>query len=875
MVPDLSAFFQNPYVQGLISFIAEQIMTAGYQRFKDNADNGDSRALLAKQLASCLDRAYCDTCKQFSWEYNDKAIEEVLKKNNELWMDNNLEDRLVKILYQASGADETGIVTKDVIGYWIKCFRINLSCAQELFNYISQERGRDIVENFHADSTDYQDAFNEKLFLETVVDDGKFASLKDVYIQPRYKTKTVKGEKTVEVASMLKSFFSDRDRFTIQQDDDFPVIAKKIFAIMILGKPGSGKSSFISYLSHAIPEEFPLRRLYIIRLRNLTSAQINNDDPIQGLLDYMQTERSALEKSILILDGLDEICAMYHRTDFHSYLKKLLHALSNVQGLQLVITSRHGYFRIDDSIEHYCLIVNIENWDNGDLERWSSLYADIHPGLDDVIRSNKEHLKEEKYSDKKAIFAVPILFYMANARGELLSRHKNVCSVYDAVLTEVAGARHYDSAAYTYTGDLIPPNLARQICMEIAFAMFRNGRLSLIDQADPYLAPDEVAEAINDAIQICYPSGFTIKEEDKKKIKDFYALTFYYSRHDSSVNAVEFAHKTIAEYFTAEKIISLLNNAQDSITKEELCELLSECFGYAPITADIFLFLYEKIQLFETANGISRIKQGLEKHFIASVLDGSLFSKPKKYDSAIHIIDRVPVMMRSVLLLFEYLQCLPPALEEDQKAMFNSVIASISRISPLRSQHQSLLPIALNGFDLEGGDFTSGEFSESHFSGANLTHTNFSDANMVDAQMSGSIIDAADFSGANLAGADLSGIEKCDAADFTQASLQGADLSRSKFIRTSFEQAEMQEAVCEECIFGEACSFEEAILYLAKLDDADISLSNIQGALFNDDEIEAEEAEEQTISRMKLTREQYQYLSTVSGVKLIDETLVD
>ena len=63
------------------------------------------------------------------------------------------------------------------------------------------------------------------------------------------------------------------------------------------------------------------RPYYIVRLRNLLRGQINSDDPIQGLLEYIGIEKKDLVNSIVILDGLDEICALYDKTDFHRYLK--------------------------------------------------------------------------------------------------------------------------------------------------------------------------------------------------------------------------------------------------------------------------------------------------------------------------------------------------------------------------------------------------------------------------------------------------------------------------------------------------------------------------------------------------------------------------
>lgn len=875
---ELNEVFQNPYFQQVVFFIIEHILNKAQNSIRKKLSQKSAQEILAEQLLSCLKQAYSDTCNQFNWECNDSTIEEMLNKSNLLSLCEDTKDALTRFLLEVSGAEETGIVDDVVTQFWLGSFMQQLSCKQELYNFINQNcidtlQPKDV----HADNKTYQEAFAAPLFLEAIISDGKTALLKDVYIPAQYKVDSFEGEKRIDFAKTLNSFFNARDKFTWQQNPAFPIVSNKIFSIMIMGKPGSGKSSFVSYLSTLLPTIANNRPYYIIRLRNMQASQINDDDPIQGLLKYLGIETTKLVNSIVILDGLDEICALYHKTDFHMYLERLLHNLSQIQGLQLVITSRTGYFRVDSAIESFCLILHIENWNNHDLDCWSEKYKRIHPNLRDVIENNNNHLKEEKYSDKKAIFAVPILFYMANARGELLSKHKSICSVYDAVLNEVSDLRHYDESPFRPIEEIFPKPLARQICIEIAFSMFRNGRLSLSDQGDPYLEPDEVDKALLDAMLKCATTIRPLSDEEKKKIKDTYALTFYYNKDKSEFNAVEFAHKTIAEFFTAEKLWEILKTASEDMSETELCGLLAECFGYAPVTADIILFLFERIKMEERSKDYSRIKRALEKHFLNCVLDGNLFSPPKKYTSTVHYIDRISIMMRSVLTLFEYLNCRPPKPNERQREMFNSVIATVSRMSAINYQHQSLLPLALNGFDLSNGDFTDCELSEVHLSGANLTHAVFADANLTDGNLSGCIVDLADFSGANLAGTDFTYIVKGHAADFTEASIQGADFSQSKYYDTSFDYADMRETDMINCVFGKGCHFTETNLHNANLNGTVMNRANIEQAVFYDEE--NEECEDGTdkiiLSHLTLTQTQYDYLSSFARIELRECKIVN
>ena len=865
---------QNPYLQTLISCLMDKFIAFGFQGICELFRDKSSSGLLCKQLLQCLRESYRDTCDHFGWEWNESAIEDLLTDNKIFSSANGFWTGVVYILYQVSGAYETNIVNKEVEDFWRDRFNQNLACQQQLYNYLNQvpNRGISCPKMVGGDFIEYQNAFATPLFLESTVGDEK-ALLSDVYIPAKYKITTQIGEARGNFVEMLEAFFKGEKGFTVGQGIECDVIPfNQTFAILIMGKPGSGKSSFVSYLSTLLPEMAGHRPFYIVRLRNMSASEINSEDPIQGLLEYIGIDKNSLLNSIMILDGLDEVCALYRRTNFQLYLRRLLKDFERINGLKLVITSRTGYFRMDNVLAKYCLTLNIENWDNDDLELWSKKYGEKHPGLKSIIKKNCDHLKSEKYSDKKAIFAVPILFYMANARKELLEKHENICSIYDAVLTEVTDKRDYDSNQYYLVSDIIPQNLARQICIEIAFSMFRCGRLNYIEQSDPYLAPDEVENALSDAMRKCATDISLLEDAEKRKIREIYALTFYYNKSDSSHNAVEFAHKSIAEYFTSEKILEKICSISNKMSEDELVEVLTECFGYAPVTADILRFLDYRVKMLANTPKLSNIKVAMEKHFSNCVLDGKLFTQPRSYTSMMHCIDRIPVMLKSVLMLFEYLDCIPPELNEQEKTVFNNVIASVSRITSINSQNQSLIPFALNGFNLSDGNFEGAELSEVHMSGANLTHTVFTDANLIDGSLSRCIVNVADFSGANLAGAELLQIEGGEVVDFTEASLQGADFRESKFTNTSFDYAEMQDADLRDCVFGEGCHFCGTKLYLAKFDGADISRASIEDAVFEDEENMEDDV--YSIAQLTLTRGQYEYIQSFEQVELINCIIV-
>lgn len=744
------------------------------------------------------------------------------------------------------------------------------------------------------DSESYVNAFQAPLFLETAINDNTPALLKDVYVPAEY----ISSHGTREnIYCLLQSYFSNQELPT-----------ENAVGIMILGQPGSGKSSFIAYLANEL-HNASSKQYYIIRLRNLRSSQINAEDPIQGLLEYLNIEEKDLIDSILVLDGLDEICALYSNTDFSVYVKMLLQNVSTIQNMKLVITSRTGYFSVDEQLEKSLYIIKIENWDDSNLREWSRSYSSKHPLLETTISENANYLIDEGHSNKKDIFAVPILFYMANARGESINKHDSISSIYDAVFTEVADRRNYDPAHYITSHKYISPKLARQICIEIAFSMFRCGRLNIIHDDDPYLEPIEVNTALHDAIDVCSEQPFSeISEDVKHRIRNTYALTFYYNSHDKKQNAVEFAHRTIAEYFTSEKILQVLCSFTDETNEADMCKTLSECFGYEPITPDIFRFLYYKVRTPSMNASLTPIKLALTRFLVNASLNGKLFNAPEKHTSNMHLLDRVSVMMKSVLMLFEYLECTPPKPSFLERSLFNNLIACISGLITINPQHFSLLPFALNGFDLSEALFANAQLRGAHLSQANLSkailpeailweadlsganlfqadlskvdlsEANLSKANLSYAHLADSVlnkcnIESANFQEAYLLRTNMSDIDVSKGAIFTRAYCREAIFSDSYFTDVSFDDANMTESKLDGCIFV-GCHFKNAVLYKAYFKDTDISKADISGASFIS-QFDRDVLEQMKISDVDMTQNQYNFLSQHSHIHLKKCNIVD
>lgn len=539
------------------------------------------------------------------------------------------------------------------------------------------------------DTNKYLDFYNKKLFLETDCD----IKLSDIYIKLKYKIIT--AEQSGDLFEIVKMF--------IHRTGDFFKVTTNSKVLFIFGKPGSGKSSFVSYIAKHKNEL--CNNLYIIRLREMTKRQILSNSHLLGIADYLNCSISNLKNAVLVLDGLDEISAIYDR-NFVSYIKELIKDCNN-KNIILIITTRDGYFDYYNELDEFTSRVDIALWDTEDLNNWKDNYLKFHPDYKEVIESNIKILSEKNsYAN---IFSIPILFYMANAKRVKIEKHHTINSLYDEIFSDVFDNRKHDPTLYYNLNDLITRNLARQIAKEIAFSMHITGQLIYSQGNDPYIIPERVTEALKIAFQICEKKDKNtyLTEADKKKISELYALSFYYQRSNSDYYAVEFAHKTIAEYFIADKIVEMLFEI-NSENYEKINSILFDCFCCKPVTPIIFEFIREKIILKKGSKEYEALKKNLSKYFLKNCINGNLFvANDCKYYKNTNVLNILTCIFKSTLkILFDLNYCESNMdLKDTDIQAFCIIVDNISKIEELSKDYKIHLPFYLSAFDLSNGFF--------------------------------------------------------------------------------------------------------------------------------------------------------------------------
>ncbi len=411
------------------------------------------------------------------------------------------------------------------------------------------------VNETNTTTNEFIDNFTHKLFLEDKMEDGKIVTLKDVYIPNSFKILDYPRDYEISVNDNLLEFISDFIKNQISPakyhvKNGFN--ASGIWALFIKGLPGSGKSSLFYYLANKKEEDatfFSEYKFFFIKLIDVYDAmdkRLSVDNPLGDIEKYLDLKPNDYNQVVIVLDGLDEIC-IARDLDIRKYCNNLIDAATS-RKTKIIITTRLNYINISHEDNKNVINIQLYNLSPKQLEKWCDKYFAIHNDLiteRECAENNIRYLIDNHEELLADIFAVPLLFYMIVVSKIDISQVKNIGELYDAVFAELQ-SRDYDEAEEDYRqrhriSKRITKELARQIAIEISYKMYENKTLLL------KIHSKELQDAIANATR----EDYCLKEEDKKEIESLFPITFFYK---DSLDVVEFAHKTIMEFFTAEKI---------------------------------------------------------------------------------------------------------------------------------------------------------------------------------------------------------------------------------------------------------------------------------------------------------------------------------
>lgn len=684
---------------------------------------------------------------------------------------------------------------------------------------INSEKGREPERKKRLpDRTEeYCRKWNENMFLNDFDEDDENAGvnipLYKLYQLPFYRLKNQKTD--------LSNLGERLDKCVQGQD-----IKNRM--LLILGQPGMGKSTMITWFVHRYQEKQDVdkKEVLVYRFTDLDvewSFQINGErkrgsSVDDAILESLHMKREELEGKLLILDGFDEVAADNNRIAILNRLYNAWVGEGRIKDCSLLITCRENY--IEELSRLSFPYITLQSWNEDQIERFCKTYALL---TESKISEEAIH----KMKEMKNVFGIPILLYMTLALEIAVKDESSVVEVYDQVFSLEGGI--YDrclkkDASIRWDDKHRIAEIKKQIhqvSREISMWMFENNpEQAAIPKAEYEKLRDKVFEK-NEGV-----------DKSLKKdvlIGNYFRMLPCYEGVDTE--ELTFVHRSIYEYFVAETICSEIKGMIAEMS-EKAQEKIAGVLGYrlkkGKIDYTIGQYLKAKVGAIIASND-----EGKKNYFYAwlegtvrKMLNAGLLyytgKNIKEYKNTIKKEMNCFMNLLDVLRLFVAFSNRKYILQDvelEQIVFYIRCLTSFTntevefRIDLSRSY---LLGVNLLGAYLFGVNLCRANLCETYLVEANLSRANLKDAKLTGADLSETRLIRADLRNANLVGANLKRTKLVRAnlygADLRDAKLCGVDLRGVNLEHSKWLQKDIEKYIS----FIKQAKFDEIYIYFNK-----------------------------------------------------------
>lgn len=578
------------------------------------------------------------------------------------------------------------------------------------------------TECFHDDSQFYVNQFYQPLFNETddMVDlmqrtEGKEAALADVFVTP----KAIQSGSAYNVNAVIDKWLT----------------LKSTPLLVVYGKPGVGKSSLASYLAAVSAGQKELQRkdglrslagrCLFLRLREEKNRnRINDKEPWNSVKEcFGETKDSFYQDKILILDGLDEVCVLKQFdgaafiNELHKHLKSLGH-----DRYKVLILTREGYFKKPETAASYTIF-----WSDDEVKEWCNNYIAVHPEQKTWLKQFLPYFNDLNQSDgRKELFCTPLILYLCCRKNKVPQDSSSICEIYEDIF-EVSASRQYNYDELLHNTDKRRKIIGKQLTKELAYQLFLQNKLDIFaadNQAREY-AESRTLELLkqNQAVK----DFNNLDEEYQNYVKREYCISYFVSGRESGV---EFAHKTIAEYFTAVKLYEdYFAKIDAKFSVEETWEMIYQAFRFHKIPSDIMSYLIELTK--KQGEGwrerfFEQYYTGMESEQLWKQINAAV---PKEYkDASTKLLPhQAAIAFRNLTWLLTRLGFLNE--KADNYIKINQVFSSyVQRLI-------SMDIICISWKNLSVADLTGAHLTGAHLTGAHLKHVDLTGADLTGAYL--------------------------------------------------------------------------------------------------------------------------------------------
>ncbi len=657
----------------------------------------------------------------------------------------------------------------------------------------------------------YADRWTERMFLHRDDDNDRNQNitLKNIYQLPSYK---MREDDCFDLHHRLEQFVSETE------------YEKRM--LLVLGQPGSGKSTLIAYLLNKCIANCD-REILVYQFAKLKQVDWESD-PKQALVNALRAEDvTDFSGKVLIMDGFDEISVSGSRESILDRLYDDIAMDYSVRDFSLLITCREHY--ITGRTE--CDRILLNPFTEEQIGKFCSTYWNAFG----VTKEDPEAL-QERFCEKKAIMGIPLLLYMTLTLDITIEEDTSYVDIYDKIFAIDGGIYdrgvsvvNKDGRNETYLGGGHP--ITREIKQQLHRISKEIALYMLEYEPDTASIPQEAYKQIVERIQ---------EEESLETMEQGVPISIYFQKIAKQIDGVDteqltFIHRSMYEYFVAvavcDEIVDGTGRLIQQGSEREMINHLTPVLCRRQFSDDSKQYLEYRIQKHICANNQADRGQcaGWWKGVFDTMLtQGIVMTEVPFWDcaekQAIGFVNFIP-LMRGILAGCK--QELPYQIGSVERIWKNIRNASTVQkrydkqetidLAFINLREANLIRADLREADLREADLRGADLSEADLRGADLRGADLNQAYLNETYLSGAYLRGANLRGADLLGANLSG------ADLRGANLRGADLRRANLSEAYLNGAYLSGA-----------DLSGANLSEARLNEANFTDANVEGADFTD-----------------------------------------
>ena len=520
--------------------------------------------------------------------------------------------------------------------------------------------------------------------------------------------------------------------------------------LLILGQPGIGKSTLITWLINNYIEIEKDILVYRVAsdLKNIDWR--DKEHLVSSILRELALSYDQLDEKIIILDGFDEIDIKKDRIEILNHIYEKIVNENSISKISLIITCRENY--IENRFNLNCDYIVLQPFDEIQIKSFCKLYqSQSCKGISKDIIKN--------LIDKKEIFGIPLILYMILALNISVDKENSIVDVYDKIFSLKNGiynrcidGRYFDNA---HRINKMKTQI-HQISRDIAIWIFEN-------------EPSKAIIPIKDYEKI-YQNNMAENEFNSSDglIGNYFKMTNYVQ--GLQAEEIYFAHRSIYEYFVIETIYSSIEDIMQNINEkkqEELAGCIAIYLKNGQLTPTMCEYMQYKMHTFVHKYYNNKTLDFLEcwEEIFQKMLSKGMFYYTKKTVGYYNNIINQEIicflnMLKIVRLIFE-ISNTQYMLDNVDKNLISKYIKYYGiEVESFRClpEQLDLSRCNLYGIDLTKVNAVNWKFNDSKLSMAKLQDMDLTGSNFENAILESASMILSNISNINLIGADIKGI---------------------------------------------------------------------------------------------------------------------